>query len=549
MSVEALPQWIAKMYPSKSGQDHLGLGSVSSDQILAALSPGINVLTVHPRYHSFYIFLLDEFWRREDRSNTRNAWIRFFRPRELIYSVGVLRCRAPEHGDMRNVIGSRKIEPLVNRERESFDTTFDYIDSPLGGYGLYYRSVMADSGLLFPGGPGLPYQVDVPTTRGKKLAEAFRSVIENTRYYREFFDQDEVEIPGEVIDEYISRSCLCQLRNSDAPDRSILLDTFLHAGQDAANRRATLRMLVDIARQTDGHPLDEDLFRQLVYFGEAVGGAHYEPVEAVRETFLKWRLYQAREYYSFALNALWRHLCQWGLSQRGGVQPVSLSSLWQHLDEALDFNPLVAALQLPDPDIDADSPFEDLVDWLREQTGVSGPEPGDGYGIPGPLHEHLLYAVDLEDVPGTAVTSMVTMLALIYLRFRDPEVAFRAEWSISKMGSDGRLGVDQFVRALRQRIRDQHPTIGEVTRWLFSEYIILQHQIVAASKLPDNTYRFQREGHRIRFFDLPTPVQFMNSRFNALSTTVAELGLCGKFGEELHPLAPDGERFLEAGDL
>jgi len=33
----------------KGGQNHPGLGSVSSDRILSALSPGINVLTIHPR--------------------------------------------------------------------------------------------------------------------------------------------------------------------------------------------------------------------------------------------------------------------------------------------------------------------------------------------------------------------------------------------------------------------------------------------------------------------------------------------------------------------
>ncbi len=43
------PQWIAKMYAGKPGRDHLGLGSVSSDQILPSLSPSINVLTYHPR--------------------------------------------------------------------------------------------------------------------------------------------------------------------------------------------------------------------------------------------------------------------------------------------------------------------------------------------------------------------------------------------------------------------------------------------------------------------------------------------------------------------
>jgi len=74
------PQWIAKMYAAKAGRDHLGLGSVSSGQILPSLAPSINVLTIHPRYHSFYVFLLDEFWQ-QDLTRSSAAFIEFFRRR------------------------------------------------------------------------------------------------------------------------------------------------------------------------------------------------------------------------------------------------------------------------------------------------------------------------------------------------------------------------------------------------------------------------------------------------------------------------------------
>jgi hypothetical protein len=39
MPLAVQPQWIAKIYPDKVERDHLGLGSVSSDQILSSLSP------------------------------------------------------------------------------------------------------------------------------------------------------------------------------------------------------------------------------------------------------------------------------------------------------------------------------------------------------------------------------------------------------------------------------------------------------------------------------------------------------------------------------
>jgi len=107
MVTTVAPQWIAKMYAAKVGRDHLGLGSVSSDQILPSLSPSVNVLTHHPRYHSFYVFLLDEFWRR-DRPRNEDAWKKFFRPREFIFSVGAHLCGQSEHGDMGKIVGAQK---------------------------------------------------------------------------------------------------------------------------------------------------------------------------------------------------------------------------------------------------------------------------------------------------------------------------------------------------------------------------------------------------------------------------------------------------------
>jgi hypothetical protein len=50
-----------RAFALQSGQDHSGLGSVSSDRILPSLSPGINA-TIHPCYWSCHSWVLDEFW-------------------------------------------------------------------------------------------------------------------------------------------------------------------------------------------------------------------------------------------------------------------------------------------------------------------------------------------------------------------------------------------------------------------------------------------------------------------------------------------------------
>jgi len=270
------PQWIARVYAPKAGRDHLGLGSVSSDQILPSLVPGINVLTIHPRYHSFYTFLLDEFWRSE-RLRSQDEWVRFFRPREFIFSAASFLCDQPEHGDLRTVVGGRRTGAWAVHSLPAFDTTYHYIDSALGGYGLYYRSVSIEMGLVYPGGPGLPTAVDIPSPHGRLLASQFRSTIQDTTYYQSYFSHDATQVPRAVALDYIRQACLCQLKQEHAPDRPAVLQTFWHGGHvdNALARKMTLRLFLDIAQQTQGLPVSQDDFRQLLFFGSSSNGARY----------------------------------------------------------------------------------------------------------------------------------------------------------------------------------------------------------------------------------------------------------------------------------
>jgi hypothetical protein len=556
MIANVQPRWIAKMYTSKAGRDHLGLGSVSSDQILPTLSPAINVLTIHPRYYSFYTFLLDEFIRRGRRAS-RHAWIAFYRPREFIFSVGAhLRQHQeskPEHGNMGSVIGGRKTTSLARSEQETYDTLTNYIDSELGGYGLYYRSVMAELGLIFPGGPGLPYPVDIPSEKGQEVAASFRQAVKDTVYYRDYFDSDATDVPLAVIHEYIDRACLCQLQHPSAPDRPLLLDLFLHGGlsESADARRATFRLFLDIADQTQGHTIDQDTYRQLIYFHAADNGASYRPRPSVAATHARWRQYQAREYYSFALNAMWDYLCYWGLAQQGDFRPVPTSLFWAHLTDALNFHRLADRLNIPPPSTSHESGFQQLLGWLSSLVGTDGPDFDEACGLQSPIHEHRLYnlAVGHRTEPDVMIAGMVTMLAVVYLRFGHPECWQQPEWEIAKMGRNGRLPLQGFIQSLRRHIQGGPVTISEIARWLYRDYVMLQHQVIATQKLPDNTFRFQREGSRLQFYNLENSLAFMDSRYDALSTMVHELGLCDNLYHPDHPLTADGRLVLEQGDL
>jgi len=92
-------------------------------------------------------------------------------------------------------------------------------------------------------------------------------------------------------------------------------------------------------------------------------------------------------------------------------------------------------------------------------------------------------------------------------------------------------------------------TVGEFTRSLVLDYVIRQHERVAMSKLPDDTFRFRRDGDRLRFFPLRATAGFNDSRFDAVSTAVAELGLAGGLQSASHAVTPAGAGLLTTGEL
>ncbi|MGH3115874.1 MAG: hypothetical protein ACRDQ2_01935, partial [Gaiellales bacterium] len=520
MTLEIRPQWTEKLYRPSAGQDHLGLGSVSSDRILPKLSPGINVLTFHPRYWSFYTFLLDEFWRRE-LPRTRKSFVAFYRPREAVFAVGAHLCDRPEHdryGAMRAVVGSDKARTLANQGLAEYDPQFHYIESDLGGYGLYYATTIAAMGLIGLASPEAGLAYDAPTPEGRAVAEAFRSAIAGTAYYRHYFDDPTRPVPHDVVREYIRVACLCQLQTPAAPDRALLRDVYLHAGDAEApdTRRATLRFLLDLARQTDGTPVNEDTYRQLVYFGGEYDGARYQPRAGIERTARRWRLYQAREYYAFALNRLWQHLCAWGLDESiGGSRPVPLDELWDYLDAAAGFTQVAEAFEVDDPGFDGGTPIADVTAWLVSTANVAG-SLDDGWDIEAPLHEHSLYlwcrqpGEEPETVPG-----MAALLLLVAARLGAPGTAaqYDEDWDIVIEGGVQRLATSRFFSQLRRRSMGGD-TVGEFLRWVFSDYVIRQHERVAVGKLPDDTYRFRRDGAALRFFDQPAVALMNNSRFD-----------------------------------
>lgn len=540
--------WTEQVYPSVGGQDHLGLGSVVTDKILPALSPGINVLTPHPRYWSFYAFVVAEFWNR-DLPRTNAALRRFLRHKESIFSVAGHLCTNPDH--RATPIGSRRVGPLVREGHSKYSANFDYMKSTGGGYGLYYATVMQSMGVirLADRDLGLPADAVTPTV-GAAAADAFRSAISGTKYWKNYFDKDEV--PAAVVEELAMECCLCRLRE-DAPDRQPLVDVFLHGGHasQAASRRLSLQMMLELAAQTSDVALTEDDFRRLMLYQSAYDTQSdeetttFSPPAHLLSVARRWRLSQLREMFNWSLNGMWRWLCTWGLNHDGETLPLQLGDLRYEVDR-------LALPQLPGVSSRADEPIGNLIAVCRELASITDSLDGRWELWTGLTEDQLLTLLRGGHLdPAGELAALVVMYVMCLTRIMSPELPGETgldDWRPVLEGGMARIGM-QF--ALEQLRRDERAgrTISEVAWRVLNDHVIAQHERVALAKLPDDTFRFRREAGRLRFFDKPNEYQRNSSRFGSLSSVCAELGWMGFIGEPGHALTAEGEQIRQLGDL
>jgi hypothetical protein len=544
------PMWTEQMYPSVGGQDHLGLGSVVTDKILPSLSPGINVLTPHPRYWSFYAFVVDEFWRR-DLPRTNAALRRFLRQKESIFSVAGHLCDRAGEGRHATPIGSRRVGPLVREGRSKYSAGFDYMKSSGGGYGLYYATVMQSTGVvrLADRDLGLPADTVTPEV-GVAVADAFRSAISGTKYWRRYFDSDEV--PASVIEELASECCLCRLRD-DAPDREPLVDVFLHGGHatQSAARRLSLQMLLELSAQTSGVALSQDDFRRLVLYQSAYDKdsdeetATFTPPAHLTSVVRRWRLSQLREMFNWSLNGMWQWLSGWGLDRGGDTLPIPMLELRHEIDH-------LALGQLPGVGVRADQPIGDLIAECRELASVTDSLDGRWELWTGLTEDNLLglLRADTFDRSGQ-LAALAVMYVMSLSRLAAPDLPGQVgpeDWRPVREGGMTRIGMQFALDQLRRDERDVR-SVADVIWRVVNEHVIAQHERVALAKLPDDTFRFRRDAGRMRFFEQSTEFQRNDSRFNSLATVCAELGWSGFLNEDAHGLTEEGEQIRCHGDL
>lgn len=479
-------EWSASSFRTTPGRDPLGMQTITTDRIMPELTPGILALSQRARYFSFHCFLLDEYEQRRLPAS-REQMSNFFRRREYELALATSLCTHGCPSKVRIGVVGRQAIANPDRDEGSFKRNFS-VESAFGAYGLYYRSPLISMGLAVPSGSLLgdePTPIDV-VERGiaQDIAEAFRTRIEETAYFREFMHSGR-PIPEQVLAEYAEYACLCRIE--DAPtEQELLRHAFFEerVGIPPQQTRQRLRafalflMLLSrdpsVVTDSSSSPFRAAVWSSLL---ERPSSALESPLS---DTLGGWGALVAREALQEAVSSIWTEFCDLG-SGRQDVYGMSNSEIDTMIDEAVAAKPL----EFPD----GTSFHSDPAEPLRTLATAAGEALSEFHveGIRNWIKRYNSIAAGLA--------------ALVVVRDRLPEPAdapqgWRHIGLLDGASQPGLLGMTRLLESWEAA----DPTLGEFARKIVRTLILYPHEGIASSKLPEFTFRFRRADGRLRFY-------------------------------------------------
>ena len=195
------------------------------------------------------------------------------------------------------------------------------VEGMLGGYGLYYRTPLSEPGIVARSGTLLgdePTPVDVllPVPAAQELAQAFRSAVADTEYYRRYMFSSG-PIPLDVITDYSAVACLCRLEMWPAEQRAISNALFTldvaKLAPDVAQRRDSFALFLSLMDSSADDGFDEHGFRS------AIWEAFSSPTDADggRQSMVsQWAGLTAKDFMQQAITSIWSEVCTLGLQNQ-----------------------------------------------------------------------------------------------------------------------------------------------------------------------------------------------------------------------------------------
>ena len=523
------PLWIAPTMQITAGRDPLGMQTITIDRIMPTLVPGILALSRRARYFSFYPFLLYEYWQRRLPPNMQSLSA-FIKRREYEYALAVQLCPRGCGSEPTGAVGKERAGPAARELRETY-TRDESVESHLGGYGLYYRTPLLDLRIVAREGTARtdseqPIPIDVLTNENaNNLARAFQATIADTTYYRDYMFNDR-PIPIDVLEELAEHACLCRL--DDAPEEQSLIHAAIIGGlndQDvpgARQRRRSFGLFLSLVPNAPDIVDHDDSFRAAIW-------VRFENLSQKDGTYAnavsQWAALVAKEYLQEGISSIWAHICRTGLTTQpvGGFSP-------EQLAELLHSN-LVSQRELSLPagvlNVSGDMPLSDFSEQLLEATSTFTLEELRGWSVE----------------QNSAIAGLALILVL-YDRLPDPESAPEGWRRFGVQRSDHQPGLLGFGRQLSTYMLES-PTVSDTLAWIARYFVIVPHESLAYSKLPNFTFRFRWEQGLLNFYDIGVGrFGLTDIRRDAMSRITEDLGMW-EGGPDWAGLTLVGDEFVE----
>jgi len=523
-----LCEWIEPGLREIAGQDPLALQTITTDRILPALLPGVLALSRRARYLSIYAFLLRRYERAAGQADNAGLDL-FIRGREFELSVAANLCTNPECLAS-GASGNFRTRPLVASAPDVYQRMLS-IQTPLGGYGLYYRSPMEELGVVIPAGwatvEGEPTPIDLlaPTTRAQDLADGFESAIAETRWYREWMHGVD-PIPADVLEELAGQACLCQL-GAFPTERAAIRTALLQSpsperAQPTEQRRRAFALVLDGISRNPEVARSDPAFRRDVLSGFEANAAASSPRG---EAQAQWGAMAMRECMQDAIASIWHHFCHAGLAEQP-FEGFTRSGLNEFIDRSLIGSGTVK-LETFEVATTVDTLAET---WVGDLATVAA-------------------GVDWEQIrqaaaDGDDALTGLAMLVLLCSRTPSAETAGPAWTLVANVDGEHQPGLRRLAGIVNRQLAFGL-TVGELLRWVVRTFVLNVHETVATSKLPVSTFRFFWEHGRLRFVDNGV-WRFDTSglRRDALATIAFDVGWWQLAANDSPALTPDGEQVI-----
>ena len=312
----------------KGGQDPLAMDRRASNRMSLELFWGMTVNTQVARYYSFYPWVIEQS-KAQDLDALADDIIRA----EKAYALACLLAHGGERC-VNGLVGADLVDSFGIEGKDNYNLpAIEWFARGASGFGQLYQGPLLRLRLLKSEG-----RLITTTARGKRLAQAYRKNVADTEYVARYFDKGIV--PASVLVAYGRQACPCALVQSASEELDLLRELFFESQDDPRERQLSrsLYLVLDIIRACTklGWAFGGRCFRVAAFYQEVADAEktchRYQLPKAMEEVCKRWRLFQAENYFVFALETFLAALLD--AAENQPKQEISLDILTGMLEEA-----------------------------------------------------------------------------------------------------------------------------------------------------------------------------------------------------------------------